>query len=94
MRLISSTPARATWSEQVRAVTDGRGADYTFEVVGRPETMVQARDVTRLGGTVVIVGMPAFDATVTFPAYSMFYDEKRLLGSNFGSARVVATSRS
>jgi len=81
-------PGEGDVVEQVRAVTDGRGADYTFEVVGRPETMVQARDVTRLGGTVVIVGMPAFDATVTFPAYSMFYDEKRLLGSNFGSARV------
>lgn len=36
----------------------------------------------------MIVGMPPLDATVTFPAYSMFYDEKRLLGSNFGSAHV------
>jgi S-(hydroxymethyl)glutathione dehydrogenase/alcohol dehydrogenase len=81
-------PANGDVAEQVRSITGGRGADYAFEVVGRPETMVQARDVTRLGGTVVIVGMPGFDATVTFPAYSMFYDEKRLLGCNFGSASV------
>ncbi len=81
-------PADGDVADQVRALTGGRGADYAFEVVGRPETMVQARDVTRRGGTVVIVGMPKFDATVTFPAYSMFYDEKRLLGSNYGSAHV------
>jgi S-(hydroxymethyl)glutathione dehydrogenase/alcohol dehydrogenase len=81
-------PADGDVVDQVRALTGGRGADYAFEVVGRPETMVQARDITRLGGTVVIVGMPKFDATVTFPAYSMFFDEKRLLGSNYGSAHV------
>jgi S-(hydroxymethyl)glutathione dehydrogenase/alcohol dehydrogenase len=81
-------PAEGDVAEQVRALTGGRGADYAFEVVGRPETMVQAREITRPGGTVVIVGMPAFDATVTFPAYSMFYDEKRLLGCNFGTAHV------
>ncbi|MCU1456768.1 MAG: Alcohol dehydrogenase zinc-binding domain protein [Actinomycetia bacterium] len=81
-------PADGDIVEQVQALTGGRGADYAFEVVGRPETMIQARDLTRRGGTVVIVGMPAFDATVTFPAYSMFYDEKSLLGSNYGSAHV------
>jgi S-(hydroxymethyl)glutathione dehydrogenase/alcohol dehydrogenase len=81
-------PAEGDVARQVQALTGGRGADYTFEVVGRPETMVQARDATRPGGTTVIVGMPAFDATVTFPAYSLFYDEKRLLGCNFGSAHV------
>ncbi len=81
-------PAAGDVADQVRALTAGRGADYSFEVVGLPATMNQARDVTRRGGTVVIVGMPRFDATVTFPAYSMFFDEKRLLGSNYGSAHV------
>lgn len=81
-------PADGDVVEQVRALTGGRGADYAFEVVGRPETMVAARDMTRQGGTVVMVGMPAFDATVTFGAYSLFYDEKRMLGCNYGSARV------
>ena len=52
-------PADGDVAEQVRALTGGRGADYAFEVVGRPETMVQARDLTRNGGTVVVVGMPA-----------------------------------
>lgn len=81
-------PADGDVAEQVRSLTGGRGADYAFEVVGRSETIVQARDATRVGGTTVIVGMPGFDATVTFPAYALFAEEKRLLGSNFGSACV------
>ncbi len=74
--------------ERVRELTGGRGADYTFEVVGKPETIAAAREATRPAGTVVIVGMPAFDATVTFPAYALFSDEKLLVGSNYGSAQV------
>lgn len=81
-------PADGDVVEQVRALTAGRGADYAFEVVGRPETVTQARDLTRAGGTVVIVGMPRSDAAVTFSAYSLFHDEKALLGCNFGSAHV------
>ncbi len=81
-------PADGDVVEQIRDLTDGRGADDVFEVVGRPETIVQARDATRIGGTTVIVGMPAFDATVTLPAYGLFAEEKRLLGSNYGSASV------
>ncbi|MGZ4705007.1 MAG: alcohol dehydrogenase catalytic domain-containing protein, partial [Acidimicrobiales bacterium] len=38
-------PADGDPVEQVRALTEGRGADYTFEVVGRPELMVQAFDM-------------------------------------------------
>ena len=48
--------------------TEGRGTDYSFEVIGLPETIVQAYNMARRGGTAVMVGMPAFDATVTFPA--------------------------
>lgn len=81
-------PADGDVVAQVRDLTSGRGADYAFEVVGTPETIVQTRDLTRPGGTVVIVGMPRVDATVTLSAYSVFHDEKALLGCNFGSAHV------
>jgi S-(hydroxymethyl)glutathione dehydrogenase/alcohol dehydrogenase len=74
--------------QQVRDLTQGRGTDFSFEVIGLPETILQAYNVARRGGTAVVVGMPAFDATVTFPGMSMFYDNKRLLGSMYGSAQV------
>jgi S-(hydroxymethyl)glutathione dehydrogenase/alcohol dehydrogenase len=73
---------------QVQALTGGRGADYAFEVIGLPETILQVFAMTRTGGTAVMVGMPRMDATVTFPAWQLFGGEKRLLGCVYGSAQV------
>src|SRR6266511_4773683 len=51
-------PAAGDPVSQVQALTGGRGADYAFEVIGRPETIVQAFATARRGGTAVVVGMP------------------------------------
>jgi S-(hydroxymethyl)glutathione dehydrogenase/alcohol dehydrogenase len=69
-------------------ITDGEGFDYAFEVVGRPETIRQAWDNTRRGGTTVVVGAGRMDALVTFSAFELFYPEKKLLGCWYGSADV------
>jgi S-(hydroxymethyl)glutathione dehydrogenase/alcohol dehydrogenase len=82
-------PAAGDPVEQVRALTDGRGADYTFEVVGRPELMVQAFDMARPAGTVTLVGMPAKDATLTLPATAAVFSGKRLAGSKVGDAQIL-----
>jgi S-(hydroxymethyl)glutathione dehydrogenase/alcohol dehydrogenase len=81
-------PADGDPVAQVRSMTDGRGADYAFEVIGRPETIKQAYDVARRGGTAVVVGMSALDASVTFSAVQLMADEKKLIGSLYGSAQV------
>jgi S-(hydroxymethyl)glutathione dehydrogenase/alcohol dehydrogenase len=81
-------PADGDPVEQVRAATSGRGTDYAFEVIGLPETILQAYEVARAGGTAVVVGMPRFDATVTFPGMSLFAGNKALLGCLYGSAQV------
>jgi S-(hydroxymethyl)glutathione dehydrogenase/alcohol dehydrogenase len=73
---------------QVAELTGGRGADYAFEVIGLPETIVQAFLTARRGGTAVVVGMPAIDSEVTFPGFQLFYGEKKLLGCVYGSAQV------
>ncbi|TML41712.1 MAG: Zn-dependent alcohol dehydrogenase [Actinobacteria bacterium] len=73
---------------QVQALTGGRGADYAFEVIGLPETVQQAYAMARRGGTAVVVGMPRMDTTVTLPGFSLFYDEKKVLGCVYGSAQV------
>jgi S-(hydroxymethyl)glutathione dehydrogenase/alcohol dehydrogenase len=73
---------------QVKELTGGRGADYAFEVIGLPETIVQAFATARRGGTVVVVGMPRMDSQVTLSGFGLFYDEKRLLGCVYGSAQV------
>ncbi|MGI8329422.1 Zn-dependent alcohol dehydrogenase [Actinomadura scrupuli] len=82
-------PAEGDPVEQVRALTDGRGADYTFEVVGRPELMVQAFDMARVEGTVTLVGMPAVGQTLTLPALKAVFSGKRLAGSVVGGAQIL-----
>jgi S-(hydroxymethyl)glutathione dehydrogenase/alcohol dehydrogenase len=74
--------------QQVRDLTEGRGADYAFEVIGLPETIQQAYAMARRGGTAVVVGMSAFDATVTLAAMELFYGSKSLLGCMYGGAPV------
>jgi S-(hydroxymethyl)glutathione dehydrogenase/alcohol dehydrogenase len=74
--------------QQIRALTDGRGVDYAFEVIGHPDTIQQAFAMARRGGTAVVVGMSAFDATVTLSAMELFYASKTLVGCMYGSAQV------
>jgi S-(hydroxymethyl)glutathione dehydrogenase / alcohol dehydrogenase len=82
-------PAAGDPVAQVRDLTDGRGADFSFEVVGLPELMVQAWNMARDAGTVTLVGMPAKDATLTLPAMSAVFSGKRLAGSKVGDSQVL-----
>jgi S-(hydroxymethyl)glutathione dehydrogenase / alcohol dehydrogenase len=68
--------------------TGGLGFDYAFEVVGRPETIRNAWEATRRGGTTVVVGAGRMDAMVPFSAFELFYFERKLLGCWYGSADV------
>ena len=81
-------PKQGDAVEQVKSLTGGRGADYAFEVIGLPETIVQTYNMARNGGTVCIVGMSRMDAQVSFPAFQLFFEEKKILGSKYGSAQV------
>jgi len=81
-------PNEGDTAEQVRALTRGRGADFAFEVVGNPRTMVAAYDSARRGGTVVTVGIPAPDARLDLSASDFFRAEKRIVGSYYGSTQV------
>lgn len=82
-------PADADPVEQVRALTGGRGAEFTFEVVGRPELMVQAFDMARAEGTVTLVGMPAKDAIFSLRALPAIFSGKRVAGSVVGGSQIL-----
>ena len=81
-------PSVADPVEQVKALTGGRGVDYAFEVIGLPETIVTTYNLARRGGEVIIVGMARFDAQFTLPAFGIFYEQKTVKGSKYGSAQV------
>lgn len=72
-------------NEQVRELTDGRGADYVFDTVGAPATLAQALQLTRKGGTVVVTGLARLDTLASFPLFPFVMQEKRLVGSLYGS---------
>jgi Zn-dependent alcohol dehydrogenase len=74
-------------TEQVRELTGGRGADYVFDTVGAPSTLAQALTCARKGGTVVVTGLARLDALASFPLFPFVMQEKRLLGSLYGSGR-------
>ncbi len=81
-------PQAASPSEQVRALTEGRGVDYAFEVIGTPSTVLEAFDLTRRGGTCIAVGMHGLDETIQIPSYPLVLQERRVLGCVYGSAQV------
>ena len=71
--------------EAVRALTDRRGTDYTFEVVGLSSTIRQAFDMTRRAGLVTIVGAGRFDDPVEFGAMQLMVDAKTIRGCVYGA---------
>ena len=73
-------------AEAVRAISGG-GVDYAIEATGRTEAARAAFLSTRARGAAVLIGIPAADAEVSFPALSIPRMERRVLGSVYGSAR-------
>jgi S-(hydroxymethyl)glutathione dehydrogenase/alcohol dehydrogenase len=82
-------PADGDPVAQVQALTEGRGADFTFEVVGHPDLIVQAFDMARPAGVVTVVGMPSKDDVIVLPALRAVFSGKRLAGSKVGGAQIL-----
>jgi S-(hydroxymethyl)glutathione dehydrogenase/alcohol dehydrogenase len=74
-------------AEAVRDLTGGRGADHVFDTVGTPTTISQALECTRKGGTVVLTGLSRTDALASIPTFLFVMQEKRLIGSLYGSGQ-------
>ena len=74
-------------AEAVREVTAGRGADFVFDTVGTPHTLTEALAAARKGGTVVLTGLSRVDAVGPVPMFPFVMQEKRLIGSAYGSGR-------
>lgn len=66
--------------------TDGFGTDYAFEVVGNPETIAQAFNIIRPGGTAVVVGVAPPHVEVSLNAFAFPSQGKTLTGTWYGGA--------
>jgi S-(hydroxymethyl)mycothiol dehydrogenase len=70
--------------EQIRALTEGNGADVCIEAVGNPEVMEQAFYARDLAGTLVQVGVPTPDMKIELPMIEFFGRGGRLKPSWYG----------
>ena len=70
--------------EAVRELSGG-GVEYSFEAIGLKETVEQSFEVTRLGGTAVVIGMIPQDQKLEIAGWQFFMLEKTLKGSMMGS---------
>jgi S-(hydroxymethyl)glutathione dehydrogenase/alcohol dehydrogenase len=71
----------------VRGLTAGRGADFVFDTVGSPATLATALAAARKGGTVVLTGLSRVDSQGSIPMFPFVMQEKRLIGSVYGSGQ-------
>lgn len=69
-------------------ITRGEGFDYALECIGLPTTIRGSFDAVRRGGTAVVVGVGKMTEMVQFSAFELFFNEKNLKGSMYGSANV------
>ncbi len=68
----------------VRSLTDGRGADHAFDVVGSAGTLEQAVEAVRPGGHVVLIGLAASEVGTELQS-SALLRQKTLTGTMGGS---------
>lgn len=79
--------AREDPVEAVQRLT-GRGVDVGIEVVGSATTIAQTATMTRRGGRVVLVGMPAPEVAFPIPAAAMVQLAQTTIGCAYGSADI------
>jgi len=72
--------------KQVRALTEGRGADRALECVGQATTIRTAWSSVRRGGTCVVVGLGPKDQEVTFSPLELFHFSRTLTSTVYGNS--------
>lgn len=73
--------------DKVRGLTQGRGCDYVFEVVGLPSLMRKAIDMLGRGGELVLVGAAPREAEMAFPPRQFMSRQQVIRGSIYGNIR-------
>jgi len=84
----SVDPSEVDAGQFVRDLTEGRGADFAFEVVGNTTLQRQAYDMTRPGGVCCWVGIPNMASEVSVPAAMIALEAKTIVGTIYGNAHV------
>src|ERR1700739_2064186 len=79
--LESFDPSGGKLVEQIKARTDGRGADAVLVAVAHPAVVVEALAAARPGGRVLLFAANDPVTKIEFPSAAVGIDEKEILGS-------------
>ncbi len=74
--------------EQVKTLTEGRGADYVLEAATLATAQTQAILMSRRAGTVVLTSVERADATVTVPQVAIAVQSRAILSAQNGNVRM------
>jgi len=77
----SFDPSDGKLVDQIKARTDGRGADAVLVAVAHPSVVVDALAAARPGGRVLLFAANDPVTKIEFPASAVGIDEKEILGS-------------
>ena len=86
--LESFNPSDGKLVEQIRARTEGRGADAVLVAVAHPSVVVDALAAARPGGRVLLFAANDPVTRIEFPAAAVGIDEKEILGSYSAAADI------
>lgn len=71
--------------KEIRALTEGRGADIVYEAIGIPEVQERCLKAVRAGGELVLVGIAPMGTQTNFPSAILTRKELRVSGCYYGS---------
>ena len=77
-------PATDDVRAAVADLTDGKGADYLVEAVGRAETFLLTTDLVRVGAELLWFGLPSVDANIEIN-FSKFFRKKLRASCTYGA---------
>ncbi len=72
--------------DQIRELTETRGADFVFEAVGIPAVQEICLSAARPGGTIVFSGLAPMGSSTNLPGAILVREEKTVKGSYYGTA--------
>lgn len=75
--------------QAIRALTEGRGADYVFEAIGLPAVQEECLLAARPGGLIVLAGISPMGSGTNLPGAIITRQEKTVTGSYYGTANPV-----
>lgn len=72
---------------RVKQITEGRGVEHVFEVVGLPDLMLKGIEMLARGGVLTLVGAAARDAVLPFHPRRFMSQQQTIQGSIYGNIR-------